>query len=172
MIERDIDCRKHRKSTHLAAADLDGMTSEGKSLVFTIKDAWYETGVDVSGNKTDGYFCTLKEHPKPMLINSVNRMAISSIANDGGFKEVTAYNIGNWKGLIIELYVDRKVKMMGSTVDGIRVKPKAISWEDLQELFDLKKDKIADNLIANAQRIIEDKDANSYDKLHAHLISL
>ena len=172
MIERDIDCRKHRKSTHLAAADLDGMTSEGKSLVFTIKDAWYETGVDVSGNKTDGYFCTLKEHDKPLVLNSINRAAISVIANNGGFKEVTAYNIGNWAGLIVELYVDRKVKMMGATVDGIRVKPKPISWDDLQDLFNLKKDKVKDNLIANAERIIEEKDANSYDKLHKHLTSL
>ena len=31
--------------------------------------------------------------------------------------------IENWKGMKIELYVDRNVKMMGSITDGIRIKP-------------------------------------------------
>jgi len=31
--------------------------------------------------------------------------------------------IENWKGMKIELFVDRNVKMMGSYVDGVRIKP-------------------------------------------------
>ena len=123
MIERDIDCRKHRKSTHLASPDLDAMTLEGKDLIFEILDIWYETGVNVSGNKTDGYFCKLKGVKKDWVLNSINRDVLSSFAKKNGLKGADAYNIGNWKGLVIELYVDRNVKMMGKIVDGIRIKP-------------------------------------------------
>ena len=122
-IERDIDCRKYRKSTHLASADLDAMTSENKQLIFTIDDVWYEKGVDVSGNKTDGYFCKLKGAPKDMVLNSTNRNTLAVFARNNGFKGAEAYNIGNWKGLLIELSVDRNVKMMGKIVDGMRIKP-------------------------------------------------
>ena len=124
MIERNIDCRKHRKSTHIASADLDAMTLENKELLFTITDVRYETGVDVSGNKTDAYFVKFKEHPKEMVLNSVNRKTLANLAKTLGFKGVEIYNIGNWVGMTIELYVDREVKMMGKIVDGIRVKDK------------------------------------------------
>ena len=123
MIERDIDCRKHRKSTHLASADLDAMTLESKSLIFTIEDVWYETKVDVSGNVTDGYFCKLKDVKKHLVLNSTNRLTLSGFAKLNGHINEAAYNIGNWKGLKIELFVDRNVKMMGKTTDGIRIKP-------------------------------------------------
>ena len=113
MIERDIDCRKHRKSTHLASPDLDAMTLEGKDLIFEILDIWYETGVNVSGNKTDGYFCKLKGVKKDWVLNSINRDVLSSFAKKNGLKGADAYNIGNWKGLVIELYVDRNVKTDG-----------------------------------------------------------
>lgn len=123
MIERNIDSRKHRKSTHLASADLDGMEAEGKSLVFVIEDVRYETGVNVSGSKSDGYFAKLKGSEKEWMINSKNRATISQLAKARGLKGKDCYNIGNWIGIKVELFVDRNVKMMGSIVDGIRVKP-------------------------------------------------
>ncbi|AGO48357.1 hypothetical protein Phi10:1_gp016 [Cellulophaga phage phi10:1] len=123
MIERNIDCRKHRKSTHIASADLDSMELENKKLIFTIEDARYETGVDVSGNKTDGYFVKFKGQKKEMVLNSVNRKTLADLAKIKGFEGAERYNIGNWIGFTIELFVDRKVKMMGSIVDGIRVRP-------------------------------------------------
>tara|TARA_R110000782_G_scaffold9407_2_gene30311 strand:- start:2256 stop:2801 length:546 start_codon:yes stop_codon:yes gene_type:complete len=124
MVERNIDSRKHRKSTHLASADLDAMVLEKKDLLFEITDVRYETGVDVSGNKTDAYFVKFNSHKKEMVLNSVNRKTISDLASIAGFDQREKYNIGNWIGLEIELYVDREVKMMGKTVDGIRVKDK------------------------------------------------
>lgn len=122
MIEKNIDCRKHRKSTHLASADLDALTVEKKSLIFTIEDVWYETGVDVSGNKTDGYFCKFKEHKKHMLLNTTNRNMIASFCKSNGIVGEEIYNIGNWKGIVIEMYVNRSVKMMGKIVDGMRIR--------------------------------------------------
>jgi len=123
MREENIDCRKHRKSTHLAAADLDGMTVEGKPLIFTIKDTWYQTGVDVSGEKTDGYFCSFVEPIKDMVLNSTNRKVIAGFAGKNGYNEIDRWNIGNWKGIKIEFFVLRDIKAFGKVQDGIRIKP-------------------------------------------------
>lgn len=123
MKETNIDARKHRKSTHLAAADLDAMTVEGKSLIFTIKEAWYETQVDVSGDKTDGYFCSFVEPIKDMVINSTNRKTVAMFAKQNGFSEIDSWNIGNWAGIRIELYALRDIKAFGKVQDGIRIKP-------------------------------------------------
>lgn len=123
MIEENIDCRKYRKSTHLAAADLDAMLIEGKPLIFTIKDCWYETKVDVSGSATDGYFCSFVEPIKDMVINSTNRKTIAGFAKLNGHNEVDCWNIGNWHGIKIELYPLRDIKAFGKIQDGIRIKP-------------------------------------------------
>jgi len=121
--EINIDCRKYRKSTHLAAADLDAMSIEGKPLIFTIKEAWYETKVDVSGTATDGYFCSFVEDIKDMVINSTNRKTIAGFAKINGHNEVDCWNIGNWSGIKIELYPLRDIKAFGKIQDGIRIKP-------------------------------------------------
>lgn len=121
--ETNIDCRKYRKSTHLAAADLDAMSGEGKALIFTIKEAWYDTKVDVSGEKTDGYFCSFVEPIKDMVLNSTNRKIIAGFARQNGFNETECYNIGNWNGIRVEFYVLRDIKAFGKVQDGIRIKP-------------------------------------------------
>lgn len=123
MREENIDCRKYRKSTHLAAADLDAMLIEGKPLIFTIKDCWYETKVDVSGSAKDGYFCSFVEPIKDMVINSTNRKTIAGFAKLNGHNEVDCWNIGNWKGIKIELYPLRDIEAFGKIQDGIRIKP-------------------------------------------------
>lgn len=121
--ETNIDCRKYRKSTHLAAADLDSMSIDGKPLVFTIKEVWYDTKVDVSGEKTDGYFCSFHEPIKDMVLNSTNRKTIAGFAKLNGHNEIDCWNIGNWSGIKIEFYVLRDIKAFGKVQDGIRIKP-------------------------------------------------
>ena len=74
-----IDSMKYRKSTHLAGVDVETIVDEKGSCILTIKEAFYDTGVDVSGNKTDGYFLTFVEAGKPMVVNSVNRKTIADI---------------------------------------------------------------------------------------------
>jgi hypothetical protein len=122
--ETNIDCMKYRKSTHLAGIDVETIIAEKGSCILTIKEAYYSKGVDVSGNKTDGYFIEFIEGVKPMLVNSVNRKTISSIIKTS--KQCTSTesrNIANWIGTTIELYFDESIKMMGQVVGGIRVKP-------------------------------------------------
>ena len=117
------DWRQFRKSTHLASADLDAMETSGKALIFTIKEVKYETGVDVSGTKMDGVFCHFIEDIKPLKLNSTNNKILAGFAKKDGLVGKECHIIENWKGMRIELYVDRNVKMMGGLVDGIRIKP-------------------------------------------------
>lgn len=117
------DWRQFRKSTHLASADLDAMETSGKALIFTIKEVKYETGVDVSGTKMDGVFCHFIEDIKPLKLNSTNNKILAGFAKKDGLVGKECHIIENWKGMRIELYVDRNVKMMGAITDGVRIKP-------------------------------------------------
>jgi hypothetical protein len=123
-MEKNIDCMKYRKSTHLAGIDVEAIISEKGNCTLTIKEAFYDTNVDVSGNKTSGYFLVFVEDIKPMVVNSGNRKTISNIVKT--LKNCTSLesrNIGNWTGLKIELIFDPNVKMMGAIVGGIKVSP-------------------------------------------------
>ena len=123
-MERNIDAMKYRKSTHLAGVDVEMIIAEKGECILTIKDAYYNTGVDVSGNKTDGYFLEFEENVKPMVVNSINRKTISNIVKmNKGCTAVESRNIGNWIGQTIELVFDSTIRMMGKNTGGIRVKP-------------------------------------------------
>ena len=117
------DWRKYRKSTHLASADLDAMETDGIPLIFQIKEVKYETGVDVSGTKMDGIFCHFVENIKPLKLNSTNNKILSGFAKQDGLIGKECHIIENWRGMKIELFVDRNVKMMGAITDGVRIKP-------------------------------------------------
>lgn len=115
---------KYRKSTHLAGVDVETIIDDKGKCVLTIKDAYYDKGVDVSGNKTDGYFLEFFEGVKPMVVNSVNRKTIADIVKKSkNLTSVESRNIGNWIGQKIELLFDPNVKMMGKITGGIRVAP-------------------------------------------------
>jgi hypothetical protein len=117
------DWRKYRKSTHLASADLDAMETDNVPLIFNIKEVKYETGVDVSGTKMDGIFCHFIEPIKPLKLNSTNNKILAGFAKKNGLIGKECHVIENWKGMSIELFVDRNVKMMGAITDGVRIKP-------------------------------------------------
>ena len=124
MKETGIDCMKYRKSTHLAGVDVEMIIAEKGKCVLTIKESYYDTGVDVSGNRTDGYFLEFVEGVKPMVVNSTNRKIIASIVKiKNKCTGSESRNIGNWKGLTIQLVFDESVKMMGKLTGGIRISP-------------------------------------------------
>ncbi|WP_339896466.1 hypothetical protein [uncultured Algibacter sp.] len=124
MKELNVDCMKYRKSTHLAGVDVDIIIAEKGKCVLTIKESYYSTGIDVSGNKTDGYFIEFIEDVKPMVINSTNRKIVASIVKiKNKCSSTESRNIANWKGLSIELVFDESIKMMGKKTGGIRVSP-------------------------------------------------
>ena len=124
MKETGIDCMKYRKSTHLAGVDVEMIIAEKGKCVLTIKESYYNTGVDVSGNRTDGYFLEFVEGVKPMVANSTNRKIIASIVKiRNKCSNSESRNIENWKGLTIQLVFDEEVKMMNKRTGGIRVSP-------------------------------------------------
>lgn len=137
-MERNIDSMKYRKSTHLSGVDVQIIIAEKGECILTIKDAHFDKGVNVSGNKTDGYFLVFKEDVKPMMVNSGNRKIISRIVKDKKkLSDLDSRNIGQWIGLTIELDFDPKRTMMGKVTGGIAVKekaPEAISEKDLKVL--------------------------------------
>jgi len=122
MKEYGIDSMKYRKSTHLAGVDVEGIIAEKGKCILVIKESYYDTNVNVSGNKTDGYFLEFDDH-KPMVVNSGNRKQIARIYKDlNKCTPTESRNIANWVGLEIELIFDENVKMMGKTTGGIKVK--------------------------------------------------
>jgi len=122
----NIDCMKYRKSTHLAGVDVEMIISDKGKCNLTIKEAYYDRGVDVSGNKTDGYFIDFVEDVKPMVVNSGKKKTISHIVKmKDKCSAMESRNTGNWKGISIELIFDPNVKMMGQVVGGIKVSPKS-----------------------------------------------
>lgn len=121
--EYGIDCMMYRKSTHLAGVDVEMIQLEKGTCILTIKEAYYQTDVNVSGKKVDAYIIEFIEPVKNMVVNSTNRKIITELVkNNTKLSMPEARNIGNWKGLKIELYFDPTVKMKGEEVGGIKVK--------------------------------------------------
>jgi len=124
MKETEIDSMKYRKSTHLAGIDVEAIVEEKGNCILTIKEAYYDTNVDVSGNKTNGYFIDFEEPVKPMVANSGNRKIINDIVKQKlGCTSAESRMLPNWKGIQIDLWFDPSVKMMGKVTGGIKVKP-------------------------------------------------
>lgn len=116
------DWRKFRKSTHLASPDIELMQSEGKSLIFQIKEVRREVQ-KVNGTNTDGEYCYLIGVEKAWKLNSKNKKQIAVFAAKNGVPAEDKHVIELWAGLVIELYVDHNVKFGLDIVDGIRIKP-------------------------------------------------
>ena len=148
MKETEIDSVKYRKSTHLAGIDIEAIVSDKGNCVLTIKEAYYDRNVDISGNKTDGYFIDFVEDVKPMVANSGNRRIINDIVKEKlGCTSADSRLLPNWTGIQIDLFFDPSVKMMGKVTGGIKVKPvvkKAIS--DINALAILNASKVITEL--------------------------
>lgn len=156
--------RKVFKSDHLGAADLEEFLEAKKPLIFTIKEVKQEYGTKVAGKSIDANIAYFKEDIKPLVLNATNSKMVSKIA---GSKFVE-----DWTGITIELYIDHNVKMRGEIVGGVRVKEGKLDWKELEELYELKKESLSDELQVNAERIIKEKESNSYNKLYEHLAKI
>jgi hypothetical protein len=158
----DIDCMKYRKSTHLAGVDVETIISEKGNCIVTIKEAYFAKNIDVSGNKTDGYFLEFVEDLKPMLVNSINRKTIASVVKiNTGCTSTESRNIGNWVGTKLDLYFDPSVKMMGQIVGGIRVKPQSpiIQVDDKKAIDVLNQSKTLNELKENWSKLSKNEQA-------------
>lgn len=122
MEQTRTDWRKFRKSTHLASADLEIMQTEGRSMIFRIKEVKREHQM-VNGVNTEGEFCQLEGVAKQFKLNTKNKKQIAVFAVKNGVAPEDKNVIEYWSGLHIELYIDHNVRFGSDIVDGIRIKP-------------------------------------------------
>lgn len=107
--------RKVYKSDHLGIADLEDFIEENKPLIFTIKEVRQEYGVSVAGRKGDFNIAYFVENIKPLVLNATNANVVKSFCKSSSFVE-------DWKNVMVELYIDKSVKMKGEVVGGVRIK--------------------------------------------------
>ncbi|RLD26269.1 MAG: hypothetical protein DRI75_12045 [Bacteroidetes bacterium] len=115
MNEKRSHYRKVFKSDHLGSADLEDLIEAKKRLVFTITHVKQEFNISVAGKKGNFNIAYFKEDIKPLVLNATNSKIVKSFCNHSPFVE-------EWKNVLIELYIDNNVKLMGDIVSGVRVK--------------------------------------------------
>jgi hypothetical protein len=143
----NIDCMKHRKSTHLASVDVEAIIAEKGKCILTIKEAYYspisddpntgkKIGINVNGKLQDGYFLEFVEDVKPMVVNSGNRKTIAKMVQlSKGIVAVESRNLMSWNGFKIELLFDPNIKFGKETTGGIVVSPIAPIIEKKKPTF-------------------------------------
>jgi hypothetical protein len=123
-MERDIDCLKHRKATHLSGADVLEIIEKKGKCILKIKDAYYNSSENVAGKNTGGYFIKFDEDLKPAILNTINKKRLIQVAKTvKGLDLKDARNIKNWIGLSIELIFDSTVKFGAEITGGFRILP-------------------------------------------------
>ena len=119
--------RKVFKSDHLGSADIEEYIEEGKSLIFTIKEVKQEYKTKVAGKAIDANIAYFKEsNVKPLVLNATNSRILKNMTSSPFVED--------WKGLRIEIYIDKDVKMKGEVVGGVRIKSKPLEELTEQEL--------------------------------------
>jgi len=158
-METNIDSMKYRKSTHLAGIDVEAIVEERGSCILTIKQAFYDRNVDVSGNKTDGYFIEFDEPVKNMVANSGNRKIINDIVKEQlKCSSAESRMLPKWTGIKIDLFFDPSVKMMGKVTGGIKVKPVVkIAISDKNALSILNDSKALSELQSNWSKLTKEE---------------
>jgi hypothetical protein len=107
--------RKAFKSPYLGSADIVGETVLTIDRVSLEPDKTKKT----KDSFNTAYFVEKEIRPgenlKPMILNATNSKTMYKIT-DSAF-------IDDWSGVKVCVYVDKNVRMMGDTVEGLRIKP-------------------------------------------------
>ena len=123
-MERDIDCLKHRKATHLSGADVLEIVNKKGKCILKIQDAYYNASESVAGKNTGGYFLKFDEDLKPAMLNTINKKRLIQVAKSVKNLDLEqSRNIKNWVGLNIELVFDGTVKFGAEITGGFRILP-------------------------------------------------
>lgn len=105
---------------------------------------------------------TFEEFDKPMVLNATNCKLIA---------EMYGNIVEDWVGKKVTIYVLEDVKAFGTTTDALRIK-KGVQWvEMLKRSLKSVSHSISDEEKAYANRIINNKEKSSYNKLHKFLKS-
>ncbi len=110
--------RKVFKSDHLGVADLEDFLEQGSELIFTVAHVNQEMGAKVAGKKIDANIAYFNESIKPLVLNATNSKVM---------KELTGSSfVEDWRGVTLQLYIDRDAKLMGAIVGGVRISPRRV----------------------------------------------
>jgi len=105
------------KSDHLSSEDVHGLVADGRAIVVIDYVKQY-TNHEVAGRKLPvcniAYFTD--ESIKPFVLNSGNAATVKRFSGAHQYVE-------DCRNVPIELYVKEGVKLAGSIVEGIRIKP-------------------------------------------------
>lgn len=107
--------RKVFKSDHLSSADLEDYQEKGDKLQFTISHVNQEMGAKVAGKTGNFNIAYFKEDIKPLVLNATNSKTLKALTGSAFVED--------WNGILVQLYIDTNVQMMGSTVSGVRISP-------------------------------------------------
>ena len=115
--------RKVFKSDHLGVTDLETLTAEGHSLIFTVAYVRQECGVRVAGSKGDYNIAYFKDKDsqgkpiKPWVLNAGNSKLMKGFCGGSAYLE-------DWKqNVLIQLFIDPSVKFGGEITGGVRLSP-------------------------------------------------
>lgn len=114
-METKTHYRKVYKSDHLGCADIEDFIEAKKPLVFKIKEVKQEIGILVAGKRGDHNIAYFYEKIKPLVLNATNAKVVKTLSAGSPFIE-------DWKDILVEAYIDEKVKMKGEVVGGVRLK--------------------------------------------------
>jgi len=101
-----------RKSDWLASEDLE---DRGGSVIVTIEQCQRHLNVEFEAGRTEKKVYTLKfvKAEKELVLNATNRKTLT---------ELFGRDVKDWKGKKVELFVQSGIKLMGKTVNGIRIR--------------------------------------------------
>jgi hypothetical protein len=142
---------------------------EGTDLIVTIVSAkWEEVKNPITNSKESKRVVRFKEKGvKPFICNQTNAQSIV-IATGVKYMDDSE---GKQISLFVDNIVDKRTK---ETIDCIRIRRTNIEliYNELVELFELKKSVVEESLKVRAEEIIKNKEASSYNKLIKHLKTL
>lgn len=142
--------------------------TEGNDMVLTIKELKPEEIVGTAGKKENGFVCHFAEaNVKPMILNKTNCKIIEKVYGSPFIED--------WIGKKIQLY-STPVSAFGTTTDALRIRTQIPGGKSevqlLADLYLTKKDKMKLSDQRNAERIMKDKETESYAKLKQELEKL
>jgi hypothetical protein len=165
--------RKVFKSDHLGSADLEDLTEKGIKLIFTIQEVTQHlidpnikgSGVRVAGKNISANIAHFIEDVKPLVLNATNSKQVANITGTNFVQD--------WQNVKVELFIDQSVKFKGASVQGVRIRSGfQITLQVINDLYKVKKDKVAENQREGLERVILEEEKLSYKKVYNYLIKL
>lgn len=103
-----------------------------------------------------------EEFELPMVLNPTNCKSIANIYGN---------MVEDWIGKKAILYVQGGIKAFGSITEALRIRPESHLIDSLSGMLSNVSDKLSDDELTYANRIIDNKEKDSYSKLHKFLKS-